>query len=171
MIKGTTMEILLSLDLSNHYPSGPYIVIGDNTVPGVGISFSDPKTEIAFTSTNFPDMDESPYAFILTGAMDVISSDALSLPSGDGSYHPLPIASDEDRKKLITDLAYDVVVVGRRVATNQCDFFSSLFPERSFDGDHIYILRDRDVASSSVNDFSINSAVPNPCRTARDASN
>lgn len=164
MIKGSTMEIVMSVDLPHHLPrhDGSFIVIGDATVPKVDISFASENTEIVFTPTAFPDFDSSPYAIVLVGALDIVSSDALTLPRSGETYHTLSIADDEYRQKLISELAWDVAVVGRRVPTNQCDFFSSLFPTRSYKEDLKYLLRDIDSKSSSINDYSINHCCADP---------
>ena len=133
MVKGSTMEIVMSIDLPHHLPEQSdektFIVIGDASIPKVDISFANEKCEIAFTPTTFPDFDSSPFAIILLGAMDEVFSDALSLPTHGESFQPLVIANDEYRQKIIADLVWDIVVVGRRVPTNQCDFFTSLFPK------------------------------------------
>ena len=146
MIKGSTMDIVLSVDLSIHKPepTESFVVIGDDSVPGVNINFTDERAAAAFTPLTFLDFDSSPYAVVLLGAMDLITSNALSLRRTGGSFQPLSILGDEFRKQIISELVWDVAVVGRRVRTNQCDFFSSLFPTRSYPNGLKYILRDWD---------------------------
>ena len=161
MIKGSTMEVVMSLDLGKHYPADTdsYVVVGDRTVPNVNIKFDDEGSEVAFSRTSPLNFDESPFAIVLLGAMDVITSETLSLPGHSGIYHSLSLVN-EDLRRTISDLLWDIQVVGRKVATNQCDFFSSLFPSHSYAEDFKYILRDRDRLSSSVNDYSLNYCCP-----------
>ena len=93
---------------------------------------------------------------ILLAAMDIVSSEVFSLPRHSGAFRWLSIADDDYRKKLISDLIWDIAVVNRLVPTNQCDFFSSLFPADSFPDGFKYLLRDVDQPGSSFNEFSLN---------------
>ena len=166
MIRGSTMEIVMSVNLANHVSGadGPYIVIGDGSVPNVDIRLESERTEISFSPATFPEMDSTPFAIVVVGTMDIVSSEMLSLPTVNGALQPLPLASDEIRKQLVFELAWDMVVVGRRAFTNQCDYFSAFFPQFSFSDSKglRYLLRDRDSATSSVNDYSLNYCCKDP---------
>ena len=102
MIKGSTLEVVMSIDLAHHLksPKRSFVVVGDSNIPNVDISFASQKTEIAFTSSTFPNMDISPYAIVLLGAMDIVTSAQFTLPKNNGAYLPINIANDDDRKKL-----------------------------------------------------------------------
>lgn len=158
MIRGTSMEVVMSIDLAHHlpHPEGPYITIGDAGVPNVNVDLASVKTEVSFTSATFPNMDTSPYALVLVKAKDPLSSELMSLPKNNQKFEPTDLSSDDYRQKLIADSAYDVVVVGRRTATNQCDYFTSFFPPEAFKNGVPYILRDRYTVVSSVKDYSLN---------------
>lgn len=157
MIRGTNLEIVMSIDISRHLKSSqdPYIVIGESSVPNTDITFTHEKTELTFKASGFLDLDTSPYLIIVAGT-DEDASELLSLEQQNGAYQPLSISTDDYRKQVISDIAWDAAVIGRSVATNQCDFFSGLFPAQTYDEDFRYLLRDRDVPTSSVRDYSLN---------------
>ena len=166
MIKGTTMELVMSIDLSIYRPEpeDSFVVIGDRTVPRVNVRFDDDRTAISFTPMSFPDFDSSPFAIVLMAAVDPLTSEAFRLPGSNGTFQSIPLRDDDFRLRIISDLVWDVAVVGRRAPTNQCDFFTSLFPTGSFPEDLKYLLRDRDLqfANSSVTDYSLNYCCQKP---------
>ena len=153
------MELFMSIDLSSQVfdYTGSKIVVGDNSVPGVHINLQNHKTETCLDEC-LVDLDTSPFAIILLVSMNSVIHEIFTLPKHFlyGKYQSVSILDDIVKQQMIWKYAYDVAVVGRRVPTNQCDFFTSLFPTRSFKSDFKYLLRDRDSPTSSISDYSLN---------------
>lgn len=157
LVKGTTMEMILSIDISahtSHHP-GNKLVIGDNMVPNVNIALQDEKTEICKHNCDL-DLDSSPYAIILIVSMNVVTHDMFSLPKENGKFQSVSLLDDHVKQEMFFKYTYDIAVIGRKVRTNQCDFFTRLFPNIERSSGFMYLLRDRDSPTASVDDYSLN---------------